>query len=282
MTHPFRGVAIAGVYNTVQARSLPNHDSLSIAIDAAIGALADSGLETAHVDGVIGERSGELVYELRLGPCRRSSNGLGIPAVLEAAALIATGQCRVVLVVGGSAGLYTDRGSTAPWTRPTNEFVVGYGMFTAVEFALMAKRHMLTFGTTSEQLAIVAATIRNNGHDEPRSRLRRSGPVHSDGYPGLAADRRTLPPAGLLNHIGGGLRAGYHCSRAGRRPPVDSVMDPRWGKRRLWPRLPARSRLGLPRPGPRHSGRLRRSEGGASCLRLRRTVSERRGRLRAL
>jgi len=176
VTHPFRGVAIAGVYNTVQARSLPNHDSLSIAIDAAMGALADSGLETAHVDGVIGERSGELVYELRLGPCRRSSNGLGIPAVLEAAALIATGQCRVVLVVGGSAGLYTDRGSTAPWTRPTNEFVVGYGMFTAVEFALMAKRHMLTFGTTSEQLAIVAATIRNNGHANPEAVYAGRGP----------------------------------------------------------------------------------------------------------
>ncbi len=111
-----------------------------------------------------------------LGRVRRSSNGLGIPAVLEAAALIATGQCHVVLVVGGSAGIYTDRASTAPWTRPTNEFVVGYGMFTAVEFALMAKRHMLTFGTTSEQLAIVAATIRNNGHENPGAVYAGRGP----------------------------------------------------------------------------------------------------------
>ena len=118
---------------------------------------------------MIGERAGELAYELRLGPCRRSMNALGIPAVLEAAALIATGQCRVVLVVGGSAGIYTDRASTAPWTRPTNEFVVGYGMFTAVEFALMARRHMITFGTTPEQMATVAAVIRNNGHANPEA-----------------------------------------------------------------------------------------------------------------
>jgi acetyl-CoA acetyltransferase len=168
-THPFRDAAIVGIHNTVQARSLPEHDSLSIAIEGALGALEDAGLGTADVDGVIGERAGELAYELRLGPCRRSINALGIPAVLEAAALITTGQCQVVLVVGGSAGIYTDRASTAPWTRPTNEFVVGYGMFTAVEFALMAKRHMLTFGTTDEQLAAVAATIRNNGSENPEA-----------------------------------------------------------------------------------------------------------------
>jgi acetyl-CoA acetyltransferase len=169
-------VAVVGVANTLQARSLPGHDSLSIAIDGALLALADAGLTSAEVDGVIGERAGELVYELRLGPCRRSMNGLGIPAVLEAASLVATGQCQVVLVVGGSAGVYTDRASTAPWTRPTNEFVVGYGMFTAVEFALMAKRHMLTYGTTPEQLATVAATIRNNGHDNPHAVYAGRGP----------------------------------------------------------------------------------------------------------
>jgi acetyl-CoA acetyltransferase len=169
VAHPFRHTAIVGVANTVQARSLPQHDSVSIAIEGALGALEDAGLEAGEVDGVIGERAGELAYELRLGPCRRSMNALGIPAVLEAAALIATGQCRVVLVVGGSAGIYTDRASTAPWTRPTNEFVVGYGMFTAVEFALMARRHMTTFGTTPEQMAAVAAVIRNNGHVNPEA-----------------------------------------------------------------------------------------------------------------
>ena len=169
MAHPFHDVAVVGVHNTTQARALPDHDSVSIAIDGALGALADAGLRTTDVDGIVGERSGEIVYELRLGPCRRSINALGIPAVLEAAMLIATGACDVVLVVGGSAGIYTDRGSTAPWTRPTNEFVVGYGLFTAVEFALMAKRHMLRFGTTPEQLATVAATIRNNGHANPEA-----------------------------------------------------------------------------------------------------------------
>jgi len=56
------------------------------------------------------------------------------------AVLITTGQCDVVLVAAGGAGVHTDRTSTAPWTRPTNELVVGYGLFTAAESALMARR----------------------------------------------------------------------------------------------------------------------------------------------
>jgi acetyl-CoA acetyltransferase len=196
MAHPFRDTAIVGICNTPQARTLPDHDSLSIAIEAALGALDDCGLSAADVDGVIGEKAGELAYELRLGPCRRSINALGIPAVLEAAALIATGQCQVVLVVGGSAGVYTDRASTAPWTRPTNEFVVGYGMFTAVEFALMAKRHMLTFGTTPEQLAVVAATIRNNGHQNPEAIYFGRGPFTPED---ILASRLIAEPFHLLD-----------------------------------------------------------------------------------
>jgi acetyl-CoA acetyltransferase len=196
MTHPFRQAAIVGVFNTTQARALPGHDSVSIAIEGALGALGDAGLETTDVDAVIGERSGELAYELRLGPCRRSMNGLGIPAVLEAASLITTGQSQVVLVVGGSAGVYTERASTAPWTRPTNEFVVGYGMFTAVEFALMAKRHMLSFGTTPEQMATVAATIRNNGHANPEAVYSGRGPYKPDD---ILASRLISEPFHLLD-----------------------------------------------------------------------------------
>jgi acetyl-CoA acetyltransferase len=196
VAHPFHEAAIVGVANTEQARSLPGHDSLSIALEGALAALADAGLRAADVDGVVGERAGEVVYELRLGPCRRSLNGLGIPAVLEAAALVATRQCQVVLVVGGSAGVYTDRASTAPWTRPTNEFVVGYGMFTAVEFALMAKRHMLTFGTTPEQLAMVAATIRNNGHLNPQAVYTGRGPFTPED---ILASRSIAEPFHLLD-----------------------------------------------------------------------------------
>lgn len=196
MPHPFRDVAIVGAYNTPQARSLPGHDSVSIAVAAVLGALADAGLEVRAVDGIVGQAAGEISYELRMGPVRRSMSGLGIPAVLEAAALVATGQCQVVVVAGGGAAMYTDRASTAPWTRPSNEFVVGYGMFTAVEFALMARRHMERFGTTVHQMATVAATIRNNGHVNPDAVYHGRGPFTPED---VLASRPIAEPFHLLD-----------------------------------------------------------------------------------
>jgi acetyl-CoA acetyltransferase len=175
-THPFRDVAIAGVANTVQARALPDHDSTSIALLGAFAALADAGIAPHEVDGVVGTDCAQIVLELGLGPCTRRPSAMGIPALLDAAALITTGQCNVVLIAAGGAGVHSDRASTAPWTRPANELVVGYGLFTAAEFALMARRHMLTYGTTPEQMASVAAVIRTNGHDNPDAVYSGRGP----------------------------------------------------------------------------------------------------------
>ena len=180
MAHPFRDVAIVGVHNTVQARRLPGHDSSSIAREGALGALADAGLSPLDVDAVVGQFAQEDVLALGLGPCTRRIGHLGIPTVLDAAALIATGQADVVLIGAGGAGLYEDRTATAPWTRPANEFVVGYGLFTAAEFALMARRHMIMHGTTPQQLATVAATIRNNGHVHPGAVYHGRGPFTAD------------------------------------------------------------------------------------------------------
>jgi acetyl-CoA acetyltransferase len=167
MTHPFHEVAIAGIANTVQARALPEHDSISIALLGAMAALADADIAPHEVDGVVGTDSAQIALQLGLGPCTRRPTSLGIPALLDAAALITTGQCDVVLIAAGGAGIHSDHSSTAPWTRPTNELVVSYGLFTAAEFALMARRHMLTYGTTPEQMATAAAVIRNNGHANP-------------------------------------------------------------------------------------------------------------------
>jgi len=195
-THPFAGVAIAGVHNTEQARVLPGHDSTSIALAGALGALADAGISPHEVDGVVGTDCAQIVLELGLGPCTRRPNALGIPALLDAAALIITGQCSVVLVAAGGAGIHVDRASTAPWTRPTNELVVGYGLFTAAEFALMARRHMITYGTTPEQLATVAAVIRNNGHVNPDAVYHGRGPFSAED---ILASRMIADPFHLLD-----------------------------------------------------------------------------------
>ena len=174
--HPFHDVAIVGIHNTQQARVLEGHDSRTITTEAALGAIRNAGVSPQQVDGVIGALASELIYYLRIGPVWRSLSAMGIPAVLEAASAIATGMANVVVIAAGSAGIYTERQSTAPWTRPANEFVVAFGMFTAAEFALIARRHMHQYGTTPEQIATVAATIRNNGHIHPDAVYNGRGP----------------------------------------------------------------------------------------------------------
>ena len=132
-----------GVFNSRQARILKDDNSETIAMRAALGAVADAGLTPRDIDGVIGTGGAtDFIYQHRIGPVWRSMSGAGIPAVLEAAAAIAAGFATTVLIAAGTAGVYTERDSTAPWTRPTHEFVVAFGMFTAAEFALVAARHM--------------------------------------------------------------------------------------------------------------------------------------------
>ena len=43
--------------------------------------------------------------------------------------------------------------------------MIPWGMFTAAEFALVARRHMERYGTTRHQLSTVAATIRTTGRE---------------------------------------------------------------------------------------------------------------------
>jgi acetyl-CoA acetyltransferase len=193
--HPFRDVAIVGIFNTEQARRLPEHSSISIALAGAVGALADAHIPLDQVDGIISPFGAEIALELGIGPVARRPSGLGIPAVLDAASLIVTGQCTVVVVAAGGAGVHTDAATTAPWTRPANELVASYGLFTAAEFALMARRHMLTYGTTAEQMAAVAATIRNNGHQHPDAVYAGRGPFTIDD---ILASRMVADPFHLL------------------------------------------------------------------------------------
>ena len=199
--NPLHGVAIVGAFNTPQAKRLEAHTSTSVTMMAIRGALDDAGLRYADVDGLSisptdpsrlqKDESLDWAYRARIGNVWAGSAMLAIPALLEAALAIASGQCSVVVVASGQAGLYTDRSSTAPWTRPANEFVQCWGLYTAAEYALVARRHMHQFGTTAEQLALAAATIRTYGAVNPaavhfgaRSRWkrccrRRSSPIRS-------------------------------------------------------------------------------------------------------
>ena len=191
-----RRAAIVGVHNTPQGRRLENATSHTLLIQAALGALADAGLALADVDGVNAEPdAAALIYDLSLGPAWLGRQ-FGVAAVPEAVSAVEAGQADVVLIAAASSGVYLDRASTAPWTRPENEFVAPWGLFTAAEFALVARRHMIAYGTTPEQLALVAATIRNNGHHNPEAVYYRRGPFKPAD---ILASRMIADPFHLLD-----------------------------------------------------------------------------------
>lgn len=191
-----RTAAIVGVYNTVQGRRLDGETSRGLAVKAVNGALDDAGLRLQDVDGVsAGPLSTALIYDLRVGPAWQGM-GFGVGMITEAATAIEHGMADVVVLVAAQAGEYRDHEATAPWTRPENEFVAPWGMFTTAEFALIARRHMHVYGTTREQLSMVAATIRNNGSNNPEAVYYQRGPfTPSD----ITASRLIADPFHLLD-----------------------------------------------------------------------------------
>jgi acetyl-CoA acetyltransferase len=185
-----------GVFNTPQARRLDGWTSRTLMLEAVRGALANAGLSLDDVDGVSAStQSSRLVHDLSVGPAWVGSQ-FGLAMVPEAIAAVEYGSAEVVVVAAAEAGVYTDRTSTAPWTRPENEFVAPFGLFTAAEFALIARRHMAVYGTTSEQLAAVAAIIRTNGHLNPEAVYYGRGPFKSED---ILASRMVADPFHLLD-----------------------------------------------------------------------------------
>ncbi len=172
---PYPDVAIVGAYNTVQAKRIPNMTEAELVLDAIHGALADAGLTPAAVDGVnvstwVSQLNPRSVVQWFGGrPSWTGTSHPGVESVLEAAAAIQTGQCETVVIATAQCGEYTDRAATVSWTRPENEFVECWGLYTAAEFALMAQRHMHLYGTKREALSEVASAIRSNGAVHPEA-----------------------------------------------------------------------------------------------------------------
>jgi acetyl-CoA acetyltransferase len=196
--HPYRDVAIAGVFNTKQARRLDGETTMSVQLAASMGVLGVCGADRGDVDGVVGQFAPDLAYRLGVGPVYADIEPLGISGVMAAADAIAAGHCETVLVVGGWAGLAGTVGSAdqAVLHRAGNEFVTSVGMFTAVEFALIARRHMEIYGTKPEHLAQVSSIIRNNGHINPEAAFFGRGPVTTED---VLASRMVADPFHLLD-----------------------------------------------------------------------------------
>ncbi|WP_256640498.1 thiolase C-terminal domain-containing protein [Streptomyces murinus] len=219
MTRVSRNVAVAGVALSDCGR-VPDTTPYALHAQAARRALADAGLDRSLVDGFASAGLGtlapvEVAEYLGLRPTWVDSTSVGGSTwevmAAHAADAIAAGHARAVLLVYGStarsdikAGRRT--GELAFGTRGPLQFEAPYGHTLIAKYAMAARRHMIEYGTTIEQLAEVAVQARANAALNPEAMFRApitvdevlAGPLIADPFTKLHCCLRSDGGAAVL------------------------------------------------------------------------------------
>lgn len=172
----------------------------ALACQAIQSAVTDAGLVMDDVDGLASfadDRNEAIFLAAELGlPALRFGNmvwmpggGGGCAAVSNAAMAVETGQADVVVVYRslcqgqffrfGTGGVTPDAPANPepPSLQQANSlllasmgFAMPYGLLmAAAAYALPTRRHMHLYGTTSEQLGLLAVTFREHASRNPRA-----------------------------------------------------------------------------------------------------------------
>jgi len=175
---------------------VPDRSALQLQSDAAYAALDDAGLSLKDIDGLI---TTPVRVEPWNMPCGVVASFLGVqPAYLStldlagasgaamihhAAMAVASGQCNTVLCVAGQNLLTNKTRASAVQTMAESgaahaQFEAPYGPLVASNYALIAQRHMYEYGTTAEQLAEVAVTLRKHALLNPNAHMTKPITLH--------------------------------------------------------------------------------------------------------
>jgi len=175
-------VAVAGV-GTTRYGKLPEYDAYDLGVWALKVALEDCGLGFGDVDGLIinriadyqrfGEITGINPRYTTITPGQGRFSGI---CIQTAVAVIAAGMAEVVALVygnnGRSAGDHYGGASDAYGSGGAGLWFP-YGMTSPGAFhALMMRRHMEEYGTTTEQLGAVACAFRKHASLNPDAVMR--------------------------------------------------------------------------------------------------------------
>ena len=190
--HPLRGAtAISGLGITPQGK-VYGRSPLGFAVDAVKLALDDAGLARTDLDGLLvnpglawnemGMGSFHLQQALGLRDLRLSATmnvgGATAGAMIQhAAQAIAAGLCTTVACVFADAPLKPpkaegERSSSAGAYAFPRGWEAAYGYFGVnAMYALVARRHMHTYGTTQDHLGMVAVAQRRWANLNPQAQL---------------------------------------------------------------------------------------------------------------
>ena len=178
-----RKTCVAGVWEH-PARFAPDKSMFQIAAESIRGALDDCGLTIKDVDGLamtgIGLGGMGIIGfcdYMNLNPNYVDSTAIGgasfVAHTAHAAAAIAAGLCEVCVVAFGSTIASRGMGPGGGGGADTcDQFEIPFGVTTVGAYAMVAQRHMHEFGTTSEQLAEVAVTMRLHASMNPAAKYR--------------------------------------------------------------------------------------------------------------
>jgi acetyl-CoA acetyltransferase len=180
--------AIVGIGATDFSRDSGRSD-LTLASQAALAAIEDAGLSPRDIDGIVrcdmdtvghtdlADSLGipELTYWAEVGP-----GGVAPCAmVAQAVGAILSGQATTVLVFRELNGRSGRRYGLSKATQANvggggtyDEFFAPYGLLTPGQiFGVMARRHMIEFGTKPEELGHIALTCRARANANPRAQM---------------------------------------------------------------------------------------------------------------
>jgi acetyl-CoA acetyltransferase len=171
---------------------VPELDSVQHHVLAMQRVLADSGVAKADIDGYVSAGGGGMMIDDAvtmseyLGIDHRWIDGTMTGGssfefhVQHAAAAIRDGRCHTVLITYGSdqltrMGRTLGTGQLRQGSRAVpgpNQFEAPFGSSLVGAYAMVARRHMHEFGTTSEQLAEIAVGVREFARLNPLARYR--------------------------------------------------------------------------------------------------------------
>jgi len=168
-------------------RFAPDKPTAQLHAEVAMGAIEDAGLSKDDVDGlfVSGDAPGGLqsmgnylsLKNLRHVDATDIGGVSPIVQVAHAAEAIALGKCNVAVVtLAGRPRADDIHTGTVPRIRhvaaPDVQWEFPYSITAATGYALVAKRHMYQYGTTSEQLAWIKVAASHHAQHNPNAMLR--------------------------------------------------------------------------------------------------------------